>query len=309
MPLIYHNGQLAVQEEAGTRVVAEKLASWVGPVGPFSLGADMFLLALPDEGGAPRFTVLSGKPPLVEVVDDTALRLRFPKGAVPVPGGTVRAGGLAINLAEARRARVNGILHVDSGEAALEAAETFTLCRKYMAPSLALAEPLHTGPAARTPVALDDPWLAGLLAHAETAFLASISPDGGPDVAHRGGPPGFITLDATTRRLTWPEYLGDGVFKSAGNVRATGTVTLLVLDLETGDGVELAGRCGYTNHVSDRRRVAPLIQHKDPYPVQGIMTCAVDTATRLTAVVHPRRRIEKALKVTSRSTIQEQAPR
>jgi hypothetical protein len=71
-----------------------------------------------------------------------------------------------------------------------------------MAPSCALVPERHTGPDAAEPLALDDPWLAAVVARAETAFLASISPDGGPDVAHRGGPPGFLTLDPAARRLT-----------------------------------------------------------------------------------------------------------
>jgi hypothetical protein len=178
-----------------------------------------------------------------------------------------------------------------------------------MAPSLALEETPTFGPQAREPIALDDPWLAGLLTRAETSFLASVSPNGGPDVAHRGGPPGFLTLDASTRTLSWPEYVGDGVFKSAGNVRATGRFTLLVPDLESGDGVELVGSGAYTNIRPERRmRLDPLVQHKDPFPVQGVIEGELTGAFRLTGVLHPRSRIEKALKVTSCSAVDEQAP-
>ena len=139
-----------------------------------------------------------------------------------------------------------------------------------MAPSLALEERPHLGPVACEPLALDDPWLAALLAKAETSFLASVSPDGGPDVAHRGGPPGFLELDAAARRLTWPEYVGDGVFKSAGNVRATGIMTLLVPDHDSGDGVELIGRGDYRNIRPERRqRIDALVQHREPVPNPG----------------------------------------
>jgi hypothetical protein len=65
--LSYHAGQIAVQEEAKTRPVADKLAHWVGPVGEFALGADLFLFATADADGILSFTVLSGDPPLVEV--------------------------------------------------------------------------------------------------------------------------------------------------------------------------------------------------------------------------------------------------
>ena len=309
MPLIYHTGQIAVQEEAGTRVVADRLAHWVGPVAEFAVGADLILLATLGHTGALEFTVLSGSPPLVEVAGPGTLRLAFPPGSAPRTGDAVACGGLAIHLGQARRARINGTLRKAAGGWELDAAETFTLCRKHMAPSLAIEGVAHAGPVSREPLALDDPWLAALLARTETSFLASISPDGGPDVAHRGGPPGFLSLDAAARRLAWPEYLGDGVFKSAGNVRATGTMTLLVVDLDTGDGAELVGRGDYTNVRTERRRVEPLVQHRDPFPVQGTMACDVSHALRLRGLMLPRRRIERAIKVTSRSPVHDQAPR
>ena len=55
MALVYHAGQIEVQEEANTRPAAENLADWVGPVGQFASVADMFLLASADEAGDLRF--------------------------------------------------------------------------------------------------------------------------------------------------------------------------------------------------------------------------------------------------------------
>jgi uncharacterized protein len=307
-PLTYHHGQLSIQAEAKTTAVAEHLASWVGPVTEFTRGADIVLLAAPDEGQRLRFTVLSGQAPLLDVDTHDEPVVRFPSAfSSRLPTG--RCGGLVINLALARRARLNGVMAANDGVHELAAAETFTLCRKYMAPSIALEAVARLGPDCRQTLPLDDPWLGGLLARAETSFLASISPDGGPDVAHRGGPPGFILLDAANGRLSWPEYVGDGVFKSAGNVRATGAFTLLVPDLDTGDGVELVGEGKYTNLRPERKlRLDALVQHKEPFPVQGVIESRVHAAYRLTGVLSSRRRIEKALKVTSCSTVDEQAP-
>jgi len=81
---------------------------------------------------------------------------------------------------------------------------------------------------------------------------------------------GIPRTDAAARRLTWPEYVGDGVFKSAGNVRATRMMTLLVPDHDSGDGVELIGRGDYTNIRPERRqRTDSLVQHRDPFPIQA----------------------------------------
>jgi len=306
-PLKYHEGQLSIQREAKTEAVAEHLAHWVGPATAFALDADLFLFAQPDSLGVLRFTTLSGPAPLLAIGPGDDVNIQFlPELADQLPVG--RCGGLAISLALARRARLNGAMVRREGLAVLQSDETFTLCRKYMAPSVSLADAPAVGPVARVSVALDDPWLRSLLSRAETAFLASLSPDGGPDVAHRGGPPGFIELEPGGA-LHWPEYVGDGVFKSAGNVRATGHFTLLVVDAESGDGAELVGKAGYTNTRPERRaRVDALVQHRDPFPQQGVIEGTVVEASRLERVIHTRRRVDRTLRVTSASSVGEQAP-
>src|SRR5205823_829913 len=117
------------------------------------------------DGGAPRFTIVSGPAPLVDTSRD---------GVLGVPALTVGAaapcGGLAIHLGQARRVRVNGTLGPGAGGAELALSERFTLCRKYMAPSVVVGDAPAVGPRTREPIALDDPWLAALIAGADTAF-------------------------------------------------------------------------------------------------------------------------------------------
>jgi hypothetical protein len=307
-PLAYHAGQRAVQDEAQTRRVADKLADWVGPVPEFARGADLVVLALPDNGRGLRFCLLSGEPPLVAVADGPELRLTLPAEIASQVRAPTACGGLVISLGLARRGRVNGFLY-GGALPALAASEAFTLCRKYLAPSIPVAGgPLRIGPALREPLPLDHPLLADVVARAETSFLASISPDGMPDVAHRGGRPGFLDFDPAARTLRWNEYVGDGVFKSAGNIRATGTMALLALDLASGDGVCLYGRGEYANTRAERGREDALVQHRDDYPQQGVMSCTIERAERLRDVLHPRRRIDRVPRITSRSAVPEQRP-
>ena len=303
-PLQYHHGQLEVQDEANTRELASRMAHWVGPAAEFAERADMLVFAALGEDERLHFAGLSGPPPLIRVEGPSSLRLdatRLP------PSGPV--GGLAINLGEARRVRLNGTLSNSGDGDLLDIDEAFTLCRKYLVPSVSVGESRHAGPQTSELVDLHDPWLHDVVSRAETTFLASVTPDGLPDVAHRGGPPGFLELDAATGRLTWPEYLGDGVFKSAGNVRATSLVTLLVLDLDSGDAVELIG-CGmYTNLRPMRRpRGEALVRDRDAFPEQGRMEVVLERAVRLPRFIAPRRRIERASRVTSQSSVAEQAP-
>ena len=313
-PLIYHDGQLTVQTEANTRHVADKLAGWVGPAGEYAADADVVLFAYRDPGADPDrlcYAAISGPPPLARAVGPGALALAAAADDL-LPGGLdepVRVGGLVLALERAERARINGTLRRHGASAEFVAEEAFTLCRKYIAPSAAGSPDVVVGPASREPIALDDPWVGAVVEAADTTFLASVAPDGMPDVAHRGGPAGFVTLDAARASASWTEFVGDGVFKSAGNVRATGTASLLLLDLGTGDALELTGRAAYENTLTRfRPREEPLVRMRDDFPEQGRMVLAIDRAARLRRLTHPRQRIA-ASRVTSRDTEDEQAPR
>src|SRR4051812_18867483 len=307
MPLTYHAGQIEVQTEANTRPVAEMLREWVGPLGEFTMGADMIVLAAQVDG-AFEFATLSGAPPLVEPAGGTSLQFPAPLFAPPADGDTRLVGGIAISLAERRRARINGELTCDY-EPVLRAFEGFTNCRKYIIPSLALEDAMHLGPQAKEDVPLDDAWLAAVVARCETSFLASISPEGQPDVSHRGGPDGFLHFDAAAGRLSWDEYVGDGMLKSGGNVRACSELALLVIDLETGDAAQLNGRGVFTVTLREKKpRTDGLLQVRDPYPVQAQMAVDLTSAKRLRGLILPRVKIEKAGRITCADTTDDQAP-
>ena len=307
MALQYHAGQIEVQEEANTRPVADMLADWVGPVAEFSRMADMILLATPDDDDDLRFATVSGAAPLVEVLGEQGLLI--PELSLALQTDRVLAGGLAINLSQRRRARINGQLARNEFGWVLEAAEGFTNCRKYIAPSVALEEGRVSGPTIVEPPSHDESWLADLLGRAETSVLASVSPEGKPDVSHRGGAPGFLRLDGSSGVITWPEYVGDGMFKTAGNIRATGKATLLVLDLASGDAAELIGEASYrTLRTYREARTDALLSGRDPFPVQGEMSLQIRWARRLRSLIAPRRRLEKLAKITSCSPTDEQYP-
>jgi predicted pyridoxine 5'-phosphate oxidase superfamily flavin-nucleotide-binding protein len=74
----------------------------------------------------------------------------------------------------------------------------------------------------------------------EMFFLASVDAAGTPTVSYKGGAPGFIrALDART--LAFPLYDGNGMYLSAGNMRATGKVGLLFIDFETPHRLRVQG--------------------------------------------------------------------
>jgi predicted pyridoxine 5'-phosphate oxidase superfamily flavin-nucleotide-binding protein len=60
-------------------------------------------------------------------------------------------------------------------------------------------------------------------------FLATADADGFPDCSYKGGMPGFVKV-LDPRTLAWPDYDGNGMFRSLGNLLANPRVGLLFVD-------------------------------------------------------------------------------
>jgi predicted pyridoxine 5'-phosphate oxidase superfamily flavin-nucleotide-binding protein len=62
-------------------------------------------------------------------------------------------------------------------------------------------------------------------------FFATADAEGRPDVNHKGGPPGFVRVIGPSE-LAFPDYDGNGMFKSLGNVTVNPNVGMLFIDFE-----------------------------------------------------------------------------
>ncbi|KAI0441901.1 hypothetical protein F4803DRAFT_521668 [Xylaria telfairii] len=94
-----------------------------------------------------------------------------------------------------------------------------------------------------------------LIAKADLFFIASKHGDGSMDVNHRGGAPGFLRvfrnreLDANDDSdgdqgvvLVYPEYSGNRLYQTLGNLREDPVAGLVIPNFETGDVLYLTGR-------------------------------------------------------------------
>jgi predicted pyridoxine 5'-phosphate oxidase superfamily flavin-nucleotide-binding protein len=61
-------------------------------------------------------------------------------------------------------------------------------------------------------------------------FLATADADGRPDCSFKGGAPGFVRVTGPAE-LAWPDYDGNGMFKSLGNAAINCNVGLLFIDM------------------------------------------------------------------------------
>jgi uncharacterized protein len=247
----YHPGELAVQERVGVRSGAAKIAAGIEGIvepAPAHFLAQRYTLYVGslDEGGRPWASQLTGPPGFVTADGPAIVRI----DAAPAPGDPLLAnlranpavGLLAIDLTTRRRFRVNGTVRsVTDGVIEVAVAQAFGNCPKY----IQRREPVGVSdsrPGASRVVrsaALSESQRARIAA-ADTFFLATAHPSAGADVSHRGGRPGFVETP-DERTLVWPDYQGNMMFMSLGNVTVHPRAGVLVVDFEQGDVLSLTG--------------------------------------------------------------------
>ena len=77
------------------------------------------------------------------------------------------------------------------------------------------------------------------MSSADTFFLGTQHPDRGADASHKGGDPGFVRVEGTD--VLWPDYAGNNMFNSLGNLAVDPRAALLFIDFDTGGVLQLSG--------------------------------------------------------------------
>jgi predicted pyridoxine 5'-phosphate oxidase superfamily flavin-nucleotide-binding protein len=86
-----------------------------------------------------------------------------------------------------------------------------------------------------------NPAMRGFIARQSLLFVASADAHGECDCSFRAGDPGFV-IAVDEKRVMWPEYRGNGVMASGGNVRENPHMGLLLLDFDETVGLHINGR-------------------------------------------------------------------
>ena len=76
---------------------------------------------------------------------------------------------------------------------------------------------------------------------ADTFFIATEHPDAGADASHKGGNPGFVKV-LDDRRIAFPDYNGNHMFNTLGNLAINPNAGLLFIDFDSGRTLQLTGR-------------------------------------------------------------------
>jgi predicted pyridoxine 5'-phosphate oxidase superfamily flavin-nucleotide-binding protein len=109
-----------------------------------------------------------------------------------------------------------------------------------------------------------NPRMKEFVARQEMFFLATADSHGECDSTFRAGPPGFLqVLDDAT--LAYPEYRGNGVMASLGNIRENPHIGMLMIDFSHGRiGLHVNGRAQLVADDTMRQRYPDL--PVDPVP-------------------------------------------
>lgn len=256
----FHDGERALQAQLG-------LAQRLDAVGRTVIRDHMpdqhrelfeqlptLLLAVQDAEGQPWATLLAGPPGFVRSPDARTLHVSaLPPPEDPVapwlrPGAPL--GLLGLQPHTRRRNRMNGsVSALDTGGFTVQVKQSFGNCPKY----IQAREPQWQAQRQAAPAQAVGPLLQGaardLVARSDTLFIASASGARvgsgraeGVDVSHRGGLPGFVQIDddAQASTLLIPDYAGNAMFNTLGNLLAWPRAGLLFVDPASGDMLHLA---------------------------------------------------------------------
>jgi uncharacterized protein len=253
----FHPGELAVQRRAGVALAAARLEGMLGAphldggVARFLAQRQFAVLTAHDAAGRLWSSPLLGDPGFLQAYGSTLeihapVRASDPLAALG-PGG--QAGLVAVEFAIRRRFRVNGaLIEVDRQGLVIRTDQAFGNCPSYIQRRIfepadgqrldgsARFEAVAEGQGAGS-VLSDE--ARSLIRGADTFFLGTVHPERGADTSHKGGLPGFVRVEGDG--LWWPDYAGNNMFNSLGNIIENPEASLLFIDFPTGRTLQLSG--------------------------------------------------------------------
>ncbi|MBO1331384.1 pyridoxamine 5'-phosphate oxidase family protein [Streptomyces sp. VRA16 Mangrove soil] len=248
----YHRGELAVQNRAELAHQASHALAGIGGTVPpiaaaFLADQRMIVVGGTDAAGRIWATQLTGAPGFLRTPDPTTLTV----DAVPHPkdplaevlGGPATVGMIAIEPATRRRMRLNGRSTPVDGGLRVDLDQVISNCPKYIQKrEVRTLRETETAPASHavTRGTSLTPAQQAALRATDTFFVATSDGSGNTDASHRGGNPGFVEVLSPTL-LRWPDYVGNAMFLTLGNLELRSAAGLLVPGWDNGSTLHLSG--------------------------------------------------------------------
>ena len=209
-----------------------------------------------DAAGQPHASLLAGAPGFMRTPDAGTLAIDTLADAADPLHGALRPGAslgvLGIEPHTRRRNRMNGTVDsTQTGGFTLQVQQSFGNCPKYIQGRHARWVGESAQPVVAHRMAQLDLAAASLVRAADTFFIATAvapaqigaSAAHGVDVSHRGGKPGFVRLQRGADGvdvLTVPDFAGNQMFNTLGNLQLHPRAGLLFVDFARGDRLQVA---------------------------------------------------------------------
>lgn len=257
---LFHSGEIELQSRVGSDVREQVEAFSQRAIRPFMPEQHRtFFAQLPfmvvgvvDAQGRPWASLLSGLPGFVQTPTDRQIQMTTPMPvAAPLQEGLKSGapiGMLGIELGTRRRNRANGMI-AEAGPESLqiEIQQSFGNCPKYIQTRTVSWREGTTEPRYEALETLTEEALR-LISGSDMFFVATYVDDLDAaderrrmvDVSHRGGKPGFVRLLADGR-LEVPDFVGNYMFCTLGNMLRNPVAGLVFPDFESGDLLHISG--------------------------------------------------------------------
>jgi hypothetical protein len=272
---MHHEGERAVQVNAGVTLDSwgsARVKAVIPPVAAQFLAAQrMVVIGAADDDGALWASPLAGPAGFITApTDRTIIVDRLPAADDPLAGlfDTERdLGMIAVEPASGRRMRANGQGRREQDRLVVQTEQVYSNCRRY----IQIRYPTGDGPPVRTVrrsaglTAEQQRWIAA----ADTFFVTTQAAGLGADTSHRGGNPGFVTV-VDQRQLAWPDYPGNLMYMTLGNIALDPRCGLLFADWEQGHTLQLTGRAR-TDWDPDRAAMIPGAQRMVDFEVDQVV--------------------------------------
>ncbi|MEU6142461.1 pyridoxamine 5'-phosphate oxidase family protein [Streptomyces sp. NPDC047081] len=261
---VYHEGSRALQDRVGVREAADHVGRAMGdgikPIAAAFLELQPLLVlgAADPETGRVWASPMTGPPGFARAT--TSHQMSVTGGVRPgdplAPALTAdgtQIGTIALDPRTRRRMRLNGRLRPTERGLAISADRVFSNCPKY----IQRRQSYEMVPGRGVEAGRRSTELAQgqreFMASSDTFFIATVH-EGGAEVSHRGGNPGFVRVDSS-RTLSWRDYPGNSMFLTLGNIRSDSRAGLLFLDWTTGTTLQLTGEARTLFGADGSRRV------------------------------------------------------
>ncbi|WP_162990447.1 pyridoxamine 5'-phosphate oxidase family protein [Mesobacillus foraminis] len=248
---LFHSGERKVQSKLGVTKRANLVGRSIQPSIEESFqffieSQPMFVIGSTDPEGYLWSSLVCGHPGFIRIINDRTIRIHINKQENQMLFTNIRSnlnvGIIVIEFSSRIRIRINGVANIlDDETIEVKTEQVYDNCPKYIQ---ARKIKVNNVDDKKTTKALLRKTLNNnqrmWIEQADTFFISSSNSFRKTDVSHRGGQPGFVCiLNDTT--LLYPDYVGNMMFNTLGNIIENPKTGLLFIDFQKGHTLQLTG--------------------------------------------------------------------